>query len=142
MKTYLDIQTEIELIKDQIEFIKKELEYWLGINIDTEEGIPLDSIGSKKYGTNTAVIQAKKKIRSLQKLQEQLKQLEYAKTRWDILLERLEGLDYKIAYKRIVESKTHREIAEELNFSEQYIRRRWMEIKRCNKHATDTIANA
>ena len=48
---------------------------------------------------------------------------------------------YKIAYKRIVESKTHREIAEDLNFSEQYIRKRWMDIKRVNKHTTDTIAN-
>lgn len=140
MRTYADVLNEIEIIKDQIAFTKKELKYWFGIDIEEEFGIPLGGKGSFKYGANTSVIQADKKVKSLWRLEEKLKQLEYAKARWDILIERLEGLDYKIAYKRIVESKTHQQIADELGYSHQYIRDRWSKI-RTYTQPTDTIAN-
>ncbi len=44
-------------------------------------------------------------------------------------IEQLEGLDYKIAYYRIVEGLTHKEIANELGYTEQYIRERWSKLK-------------
>lgn len=139
MKSYSDLLTEIEIVKDQIELTESELEFWYGINQDGN-GIPLGGKGSHKYGANTSVIQAKKKQKSLDKLNKRLKGLEYAKVRQDMLLEKFEGLEYKIAYLRIVENKSHKEIAVELNFTEQYIRRKWMESK-SNIHATDTLEN-
>lgn len=142
MKTYLDTITEIELVKDQIAFTKRELEYWFGIDVDEEMGIPLSGIGSHKYGANTSIVQADKKIKSLQELQLKLKELEYAKVRWDMLLEKLEGLDYKIAYKRIVEAKTHQEIAKELGYSCDYIRERWSKLKRTHTQPTDYMVKS
>lgn len=129
MESYSDLQTEIELIKEQIELTKKELEYWFGIDLDDEKGVPLGGIGSNKYGANTSLIQADKKVKTYRKLKSRLKELEYAKVRMDILMERLAGLDYKIAYMRIVEMKKHKEIADELGYTEQYIRERWSRIK-------------
>jgi|SRR5690625_3452029 len=138
MKNYSDLLTEIRLIKDQIKLTEKELEYWYGVDRDGE-GIPLGGLGSHKFGANTSVIQGQKKIQSLKKLNERLKELEYAKVRQDILLEQFEGLEYKIAYHRIVDNMTLKEIAEELGYSHQHIRRLWS--KRCYKDATDTVVN-
>jgi len=129
METYSDIQTEIELLKEQIELTEKELNYWFGIDLQDERGIPLSGVGSHKFGANTSLIQADKKVNSYQKLNARLKELEYAKVRMDMLMERLVGLDYKIAYLRIVKSLTHKGIAKELKYSEQYIKERWSRIK-------------
>jgi len=140
LNTYADVAREIEIIKDQVDFIKNELQYWFGIDLDKEKGIPLQSKGARRYGINTAIKQAEKKFNNLKELENRLQELEYAKVRWDMFLEQFEGLDYKIAYKRIVESKTHQEIADELGYTHQYIRKRWMELRN-NKESTDTIAN-
>lgn len=137
MKKYSDLLTEIEIIEEQIRLTERELEYWFGVDKDGH-GVPLGGTGSHKYGANTSIIQAKKKIGSLEKLNARLKELEYAKVRQDMLLEKLEGLEYKIGYRRIVDNMTHREIASELGFTEQYIRKKWSETK-SNKEATDTI---
>lgn len=138
MKSYSDLLTEIQLIQEQKELTERELEYWYGIDKDGN-GIPLGGTGSYKFGANTSIIQAQKKIQSLRKLNERLKELEYARVRQDILLEQFEGLNYKIAYHRIVDNMTLKEIAEELGYSYQHIRRVWAE--RCYKDATDTVVN-
>ncbi|MBU8661736.1 hypothetical protein KM912_16100 [Virgibacillus pantothenticus] len=57
----------------------------------------------------------------------------------DMLMEQFQGLDYKIAYKRIVESKTNQEIADDLGYSHQYIKERWLKIKTYTEH-TEPIA--
>jgi DNA-directed RNA polymerase specialized sigma subunit len=129
MQSYADLRTEIALLKEQITLVEKELNYWLGIDLTDEKGIPLGGTGSHKFGTNTSIIQADKKLHTYQKLKTRLKELEYAKVRMDILLEQLEGLEYKIAYYRIVEGLTHKEIANKLGYTEQYIRERWSKIK-------------
>ncbi|MBU8568862.1 hypothetical protein KM914_21080 [Virgibacillus pantothenticus] len=54
-------------------------------------------------------------------------------------MEQFQGLDYKIAYKRIVESKTNQEIADDLGYSHQYIKERWLKIKTYTEH-TEPIA--
>jgi DNA-directed RNA polymerase specialized sigma subunit len=135
MQSYADLRTEIALLKEQITLVEKELNYWLGIDLKDEKGIPLGGTGSHKFGTNTSLIQADKKLQTYQKLKARLKELEYAKVRMDILLEQLEGLEYKIAYYRIVEGLTHKEIANKLGYTEQYIRERWSKIK-ANKQPT------
>lgn len=118
MQAYSDLLIEIEVLKEQIDLTEKELEYW-----------SLDGEGGKKFGANTSLKQIDKKEKSLTKLRKRLKELEYTKVRIDMLLEKLVGLDYKIAYKRIVEHKTHKEIASELGYTEQYIREKWASAK-------------
>ena len=139
MESYSDLVTEIKLIKEQITLTEKEIEYWFGIDLSEGKGVPLSGIGSHKFGANTSLIQADKKINTYQRLKERLKELEYAKVRMDILLEKLAGLDYKIAYKRIVEMKKHKEIADELGYTEQYIRERWARIKTYKEPTHDKV---
>lgn len=141
MHTYSDLLTEIEIIKEEIKLTEQELQYWFGIDLDKGTGIPLSGSGSKKYGTNVALIQTDKKTARLSKLKKRLKELEYAKVRIDMFMEKLEGLDYKIAYYRIVENMTHKEIAKELGYTEQYIRERWAKTKTYKK-PTKTVANS
>lgn len=136
---YSDLLTKIELIKEQIKLNELELAYWFGVKPDGT-GIPLGGKGSFLYGANTSLMQADKKIDAINSLREQLEFYEKAKSRMDVLINNLEGLDYKIAYLKIAKSMTHKEIAQELDYSEQYIRRRWMELK-SNKDATDGLVN-
>lgn len=139
MRNYSDLVTEIDLVKEQIRVTGRELEYWYGID-EEGEGVPLGGTGSHKYGANASVIQASRIQKTLDILNGKLRSLEYAKIRQDILLEQLEGLEYKIAYNRIVHNMTHKEVADKLGFTEQYIRRKWAEMK-SNKEATDSLEN-
>lgn len=136
---YSDLVVKIELIKEQIKLNEWELEYWFGVKLDGS-GIPFHSKGTLKFGTVTALTQADKKIDAINKLREQLRFYENAKSRMDVLINNLQGLDYKIAYRRIVYGLTHQEIAEELGYTEQYIRKRWMKI-RGNKESTLPLEN-
>lgn len=139
MVSYADLLTESEVLKDQIAFTKKELEYWFGVNIDTDKGVPLDSTGSFKFGTETALIQSDKRLKTYHKLTKRLQEVEYAIVRMDMMIEKFDGLDYKIAYKRIVEVKTHQEIANDLGYSHDYIRTRWSRIKPHKQHTESLL---
>ncbi|OEH52957.1 hypothetical protein AQ616_18810 [Oceanobacillus sp. E9] len=139
MTTYLDMCTEIELIKDQIQIVKREINYWFGIDLDTNEGVPLSGKGADKFGVMASLHQAEKKIESFQLLTKRLTQLEREKGKMDELMDKFEGLDYKIAYKRIVESKTHQEVADELGYSHQYIKERWLKIKTYKEHTENLV---
>ncbi|WP_405100784.1 hypothetical protein [Oceanobacillus sp. FSL H7-0719] len=129
MHSYSDVLSEIEVIKLQLELTNSEIEYWY-----------LDGSGSHKYGANASLIQTEKLIKSRNELFERLQVLERAKEKIETLMNRFEGTEYKIAYKRIIECKTHKEIASDLNLTEQYIRRLWMGMK-SNKEATDRLKN-
>lgn len=125
MHSYSDILSEINVIKTQLEITNSEIEYWY-----------LDGVGANKFGANASLIQIEKLVQSRNKLFNRLEILDYSKSKVEKLMERFEGLEYKIAYKRIVECKTHEEIAGELGYSHQYIRKCWMKMK-SNKEATD-----
>lgn len=134
---YSDLVVKIELIKEQIKLTEWELKYWFGVEPDGT-GIPLGGKGSHLFGALTSLTQAGVKFEAIGKLQEQLRFYEEAKGRMDVLIRSLESLDYLIAYRRIVYSMTHIEIAEDLGYTEQYIRKRWAKIK-SNKEATDAL---
>lgn len=130
MHSYSDILSEIDVIKTQLEITNSEIEYWY-----------LDGGGANKFGANTSLNQIEKLVHSRNKLFNRLEILEYSKSKVEKLMKRFEGIEYKIAYKRIVDCMTHQEIAEELGYTEQYIRKRWMKMK-VNKEATDRVKNA
>ncbi|MCT1577549.1 hypothetical protein M3E13_11535 [Oceanobacillus kimchii] len=129
MHSYSDILSEIEVIKAQLSIINSEIEYWY-----------LDGEGANKFGANASLIQIEKHIHSRNKLFNRLEFLEQSKIKVEGLMQRFKGIEYKIAYKRIVECKTHKDIANELGYTEQYIRKRWMKMK-SNKEATDRLKN-
>jgi len=127
MHSYSDILSEIEVIKTQLEITNSEIEYWY-----------LSGDGAHKFGANASLIQVGKLVESRNKLFNRLETLERARTRTEKLMERFEGVEYKIAYMRIVECRTHKEIADELGYEEQTIRKRWSRMK-CHEMATDRM---
>ena len=137
-KIYKDVLREIDLIQDQIFYTKQELKRWFGVDADTGEGVPLGGILSHKYGANASLIQANKKIKYINLLERRLYTLEKTKGHWESIMKSFEGLDYKIAYYRIVHDMTHQEIADILNYSHQYIKERWARM-RTYKQPTDSI---
>ncbi|WP_243299130.1 hypothetical protein [Bacillus litorisediminis] len=138
---YNDLRLEMEVVKEQIYFTEKELEYWFGIRMHDKEleGIPLGAIGVHKFGVPAALEQAEKKINAINKLRDRLEKLETEEGKIRELLSRFKGLEYKIAYMKYVERKTLREIAEELCYSYDYIREVHSRMKTHNE-PTDSIA--
>lgn len=137
-KIYKDVLREIDLIQDQLFYTKQELKKWFGMDIDTGKGIPLDGYLSHKFGANAALIQANKKLKYIHRLNSRLYMLNKTREHWENIINSFEGLDYKIAYYRIVHDMTHQEIADLLNYSHQYIKERWSRIK-TYKQPTDSI---
>jgi hypothetical protein len=119
MHNYADLLIEIDVIREQIRFTELDLENW-----------SFDGKFGAKFGANTSLIQSEKKLTSLGLLRERLDKILEAKERIETLLNRFDGLEYKIAFKRIVEHKTHQEIADELGYSHQYIKETWANAKR------------
>jgi len=117
-KNYADLITDIEATKEQLRTIEHELEYW-----------SFNGEGGWLFGANTSLIQLEKKNKIKNKLIARLEYLERSKTRTEMLLNKFQGLDYKIAYLRICENMTHKEIADELGYSEIHVRRLWSQLK-------------
>ena len=116
MKNYADLCRKIDIIGVQLEMLQNDLDYWFG-----KGKVPFQSRGAK-YGIGVA---AENTDRVLQRIHELEKQLEFyteLKNDMDTCLNRLTGLEYKIAYMRFVEGKTYKEIADELGYSYGYIR--------------------
>lgn len=118
MHSYSDMLREIEILKDQIDITNKEIDLWF-----------IDGNYAEKYGVNSSIKQVDKLIASRNRLYERLKHLNRAKGRAEKIIETFEGAEYKIAYFRIVECLTHKEIAHMLGYEEQTVRKKWMDMK-------------
>jgi DNA-directed RNA polymerase specialized sigma subunit len=109
ISTYQDLLIEIDVYESRLEDLQRE-DYALR-RIEYNR-IDLETYVNRKHKLNNeaAIIQA---------ILEDKKETQKA-----ILekLSKLEGLEYKIAYKRFVEGKTLNEIAEELGYSYQYMK--------------------
>src|SRR5699024_9000388 len=101
-KIYKDVLREIDLIQDQLFYTKQELKKWFGVDIDTGKGIPLDGYLSHKFRANAALNQANKNLKYIHRLNSRLYMLNNRRDHWETIIRSLEGLDYKIAYYRIV----------------------------------------
>lgn len=117
-ENYADLIADIETTKDQLKVVEHEIEYW-----------EFGGEGGHLFGANASLNQLEKKNKAKNKLIDRLDYLERNRRRIDMLLQRFTGLDYKIAYLRICENMTHKEIAEELDYSHQYIKERWAKMK-------------
>jgi DNA-directed RNA polymerase specialized sigma subunit len=115
MQSYNDLTRMIELMRSQVELLEGEQAYWWWVGDKPGKGfMEYDlSVTSKKFDN----------------IQEQLRQAnkildfyETVKADMDKHIHSLEGLEFKIAYKRFVENKTYKEIAKELKYSYDYVR--------------------
>ncbi|CDQ22587.1 hypothetical protein [Halobacillus karajensis] len=139
MKNYSDLLTEIECIKQEIRLTEREFEYWSGIRMHDKEsdGIPLGTM--KHHKVSTQLTQIEKKRIALNRLNERLEYHEKYKERMDKLMQQFNGLEYKVAYKKWVEMKKLKEIAEELGYSEQYIKEISAKLSKTYKKPTDLL---
>lgn len=117
-ETYSDILATIEVIKAEIEALQLDLDYWVGKNSNH----PLWSQGASKYGLDVASDRADFLYERMSKLEERLKAYEEIEQEIRENIEKLQGLEYKIAKLRFIDGLTYQEIADKLGYSYGYIR--------------------
>lgn len=115
---YSDLMLDIEVLREQIELARAEQEqWWIGGRLNNT--VPLNNAAER-------VDKLSDKIELMEK------ELEIKTVRMDKLnqqLQKYKGLEYKIFYKRYIECKTLKDIAEELNYNYDYIRRVAVRLK-------------
>ncbi|MBU5677760.1 hypothetical protein KQI88_15175 [Alkaliphilus sp. MSJ-5] len=128
IKTYKDLQLEKEIIEDRIEQLKqnqkllaKELRGPVdiaAIDYSKDKGVgitprPLEDVLAETMQLDSMIYleeeRLKNTIRTIQKI--------------DARLQQLEGLHYKVAYMKEVEKKSLQEIADELDYSLDYVKK-------------------
>lgn len=114
---YLDLCTEIELIELDLERVDADMEFWFG---KTE--YMLGSIGANKFGSKEAIERIEFLNNKKHGILKRLEHYKEMKEDYKNGLEKLTGLDYKVAVMRLVKNMKTEEIASELNYSEGYIR--------------------
>lgn len=117
-ETYRDILATIEIIKAEIEAVQLDLDYWVG-KYSTH---PLWSQGATKYGLDVASDRTDFLYERMGKLEDRLKAYEEIEKEICENIEKLQGLEYKIAQLRFIEGLTYQEIADKLGYSYGYIR--------------------
>lgn len=136
VKSYSDLTVIEKALIDQINITKHELYVWYGIDVDSDADVPMSGKSSRKMSLPSAVEQAQDRSMYLSRLEARLDAVRFKIKRLDWFMDQLDGLDHKIAYGRLVKDKAHKEIAEELGYTEQYIRLRWSRI---NERSTDAV---
>lgn len=117
MKNYADLIREIEIIKNQIELFEIDVDYWYGKN-----DLPLNGKGAREYGLSVAAERTDKLNEKIVCMNKRLDYYQDIKEDMDKHINSLEGLHYKVAYKRFIENLTYKEIATDMGYSYDYIR--------------------
>lgn len=129
MTDYADLVRKIDILKAQIELTEVDMLYWWG----EDAALPLFSKGAAKFGLDIAA----KRVDTVRDRQTNLiKRLEfYEEIEKEIRtnIDAMTGLRYVIARKRFIEGQTYKEIAVELGYSYDHIRRI---ASKCHNHAT------
>lgn len=124
ISTYQDLLREIEIYQNRLEDLYRE-DYALR-RIEYEK-IELDIYVDRKHKINNEAAILQSLIEDKKQTQMQLL----------VKLSQLEGLEYKIAYKRFVEGKPLNKIAEELGYSYDYMREVSSKNKKTHNYPTD-----
>lgn len=130
MKNHRDLLQEIEIIKDQIEQLETSVEYWNG---DGLSDFVLVGEGARVHGLSIASQNVDRLNRKINALQTMLEAFEITYAENEKRINQLSGLPYKIAKLRYVDGKDYKEIAAELGYSYDHIRRI---ASRKHNHAT------
>lgn len=119
MKNYADLLRIIDIVKAEIEMLEVDREYWLGKN----EQLPFASIGAEKYGLDVASQRTDRLNGRISSLETKLEHYQAIEKEIRENVEKLEGLEYKIAKLRFIDGMTYQEIADELGYTHDHIRR-------------------
>lgn len=125
ISTYQDLLIEIDIYIKRLEDLQRE-QYAL-TRLRWNNGVGYDLFIEKQVELNN-------KVAIVQAIVDDKRE-----TQKDILekLKQLEGLEYQIAYKRFVEGKTLNEIADELNISEIWAKKKSAKVSRVYQEYTD-----
>lgn len=119
MKNYADLLRIIDIAKAEIEMLEVDREYWLGKN----EQLPFASIGAEKYGLDVASQRTDRLNGRILSLETKLEHYQAIEKEIRENVEKLEGLEYRIAKLRFIDGMTYQEIADELGYTHDHIRR-------------------
>ena len=110
----MDLIGEIEVLEIQIESALQERENWHFMNPNRlGRTLPLDE----------AALRMDKLSERIEWLTERLESKKNLRLRVEEKLNQFEGIEFKVAYLRVVENKSLEEIAEELGYSIDWIKR-------------------
>lgn len=119
MESYADILKVIEIIKAEIEALQLDLDYWLG----KHDRHFVFSEGARKYGLDVATKRVDFLYDRIEKVEARLKAYQEIEKEIRENVEKLEGLEYKIAKLRFIDGMTYQEIADQLGYTHDHIRR-------------------
>lgn len=141
--SYKDLCTEIEIYKDRINNLKEQKKIMLKLmDCNRPKDIaPIDYSGmphgSKNFMSLDRIWEDIKHIENMLYLEiTNLEHMEETKAKINSKLNGLEGLQYKVEYKHSIEGKTLQQIADELGYSYDHIRRIH---SKCHNEATDDM---
>jgi len=114
---FLDLCTEIELIELDLERVDADMEFWFG-----KGGFMLGSFGATKFGSKEAIERIEYFHNKKHGILKRLEHYKDMKEDYVKGLEKFTGLEHKITVMRHVKNMRTKEIANELNLSDGYIR--------------------
>ena len=130
IKSYKDLCEEIEIWKERIKAYKVEIEALKKLakfegpsDISAIDYTRPSVSTSGQLGFEDALIRIQKIESHIELHKDTIERLERSKENLEERIEQLEGLDKRVIYKRDVEGKKLYEIADELGFSEIYIKK-------------------
>lgn len=116
---YNDLCLEIEVLKEQLTLAENEREqWWIGGRLFTT--VPMEN-AAERFDKLTDKIE---------RMQALLKKKTDTRNKIEMLMSDYEELPRRIAYMRFVQGKSLKEIAEELNYSYQYVREVMSRLKK------------
>jgi len=130
IKSYKDLCKEIEIWKERLKTYEMQLKTIIKLaKLDGPSDITAIDY-SKPYVDGTKQIGFEEALEMLQKIESHIylhkkaiESMEKHKKRIEERLQKLEGIDYKVVYMRDIEGKLLKEIADELGYSEIYIKK-------------------
>ena len=108
MKNYADLLRIIDIVKAEIEMLEIDKEYWIG----KDEQLLFFSTGASKYGLDVASQRVDRLNGRITSLETKLEHYQAIEEEIRENIEKVEGLEYKIAKLRFINGMTYQEIAE------------------------------
>lgn len=124
LKLYRDLDMQHKALELKRDISKEEIDRWYSVSYARAD------LG-KKQDMLSRVRQVDRIREELEELNERIERIERQKNKVIELIDRFEGIEHKILRKKYIDDMTLQEIAYDLGYSEQYIRKKHAEcIKR------------
>lgn len=124
LKLYRDLDMQHKALELKRDISKEEIDRWYSVSYARAD------LG-KKQDMLSRVRQVDRIREELEELNERIERIERQKNKVLELIDRFEGIEHNILRKKYIDDMTLQEIAYELGYSEQYIRKKHAEcIKR------------